>query len=132
MKMSAGEANLLAKLEQIDHNQKKIMRGILNIAETFTKNDFKELTNIDDENCNLATIIQEDWNWLDVQLKEHKKLTPEEIENLTHLYFDKPKKIIILKRRKNKIWQIIREQIFLTHQLMIKNVWSKYDQNERG
>ncbi|WP_425380124.1 hypothetical protein [Spiroplasma endosymbiont of Stenodema calcarata] len=72
--MTSGEASILGKLEQIEHNQKKIMRGILNISETFTKNDFKELTNIDDENCNLATIIQDDWDWLDNQLKEHKKL----------------------------------------------------------
>ncbi|WP_256468768.1 hypothetical protein [Spiroplasma endosymbiont of Phyllotreta cruciferae] len=33
---------------------------------------------------------------------EHKKLTPEEIENLTHLYFDKPKNNYILCYKKGK------------------------------
>lgn len=61
MKMSAGEASLLAKLETIEHNQKKIMEALL----------------VNDNDC----VIQNIWNQLDQELKEHKKLKAEAKKN---------------------------------------------------
>lgn len=61
MKMSAGEASILGKIEEIDHNQKKIMDGILILA---------NCKSCPDTYMNVG----KSWEKLDKELAEKKRL----------------------------------------------------------
>lgn len=74
MKMTAGEASLLAKLEKIEHNQEKIMLGIIELSNQIELNTINENGEEDiEKSFLLSDLILTNWNRMDEELKQVKK-----------------------------------------------------------